>query len=101
MMSPVQVDTCSAELLRDSYDYAKERDLPLQIHAAQSVTEFHEIVGRTGLTSIQWMDAIGILSDNTIIGHGIFIDHHPWLHWTTSKRSEERRVGKECVSTCR
>src|SRR3546814_11248843 len=57
----------------------------LQIHAAQSVTEFHEIVGRTGLTSIQWMDAIGILSDNTIIGHGIFLDHHPWLHWTTRK----------------
>jgi len=85
MMSPVQIDTCSAELLRDSQDYAKERNLPLQIHAAQSVTEFHEMVGRTGLTPIQWMDKIGILSDNTIIGHGIFLDHHPWLHWTTRK----------------
>src|SRR3546814_11690047 len=42
MMSPVQVDTCSADLLRDSYDYAKERDLPLQIHAAQSATSSTE-----------------------------------------------------------
>ena len=24
-----------------------------------------------------------------------------WLWWPKAKRSEERRVGKECVSTCR
>ncbi len=83
MVSPAQIDTCSATLIRDSHDYAAERDLPFQIHAAQSVTEFHEMVRRHGKTPIQWLHAIGGLSQRSIIGHGIFLDHHPWLHWTT------------------
>ena len=29
------------------------------------------------------MDDIGVLTDRSIIGHGIFMDHHPWLHWTS------------------
>lgn len=83
MLCPAQIDTCTPELLRDSHDYAQERNLPYQIHAAQSVTEFREMVTRHGRTPIQWMDDLGILDDKTIIGHGIFLDHHPWLHWTT------------------
>src|SRR3546814_9111037 len=39
---------------------------------------------------------------NTVnIGAAIFVDDHvPALH-RDAERSEERRVGKECVSTCR
>ena len=85
MVSPAQVDTCSAELIRDSHDYAVERNLPFQIHAAQSVTEFHEMTRRHGLSPIQWLDAIGAIDQQCIIGHGIFLDHHPWLHWTSRK----------------
>ncbi len=85
MVAPAQIDTCSAELIRDSHDYAVERNLPFQIHAAQSVTEFHEITRRHGLSPIQWLDAIGALDQQSIIGHGIFLDHHPWLHWTSRK----------------
>lgn len=83
MVAPSQIDTCSPELLRDSYDHAQERNLPFQIHAAQSVNEFHEMVRRHGLTPIQWMKSIGVLGEHSIIGHGIFLDHHPWLHWST------------------
>ena len=83
MVCPAQIDTCTAELIRDAHDYAVERNLPFQIHAAQSVTEFHEMIRRHGQTPIQWMDAVGALSDQSIIGHGIFLDHHPWLHWTS------------------
>ena len=83
MLAPAQIDTVSPELLRQTHDYAEERNLPLQIHAAQSVNEHIEMVRRHGCTPIQWMDQIGILTDRTIIGHGIFLDHHPWLHWPT------------------
>ncbi|MDM7946992.1 MAG: amidohydrolase family protein [Oceanibaculum nanhaiense] len=85
MVCPAQIDTCSPELIRDSYDLAVEKNLPFQIHAAQSVTEFLEMQRRHGLTPIQWMDSIGALGEHAIIGHGIFLDHHPWLHWTTRK----------------
>lgn len=81
MLCPAQIDTCSPELIRDAYDYAIERRLPLQIHASQSVNEFHEMFRRYGKTPIAWLNAIGALGRQTIIGHGIFLDHHPWLHW--------------------
>jgi len=80
---PAQVDTCTEELLRDSAAAARERRLPLQTHAAQSVVEFHEIMRRHGKTPIGWLRQIGVLGDNVIIGHAIFLDHHSWLHWPT------------------
>ena len=83
MLAPAQIDTVSPELLRQAHSYAEERNLPMQIHAAQSVNEHIEMVRRHGCTPIQWMDQIGVLTDRTIIGHGIFLDHHPWLHWPT------------------
>jgi 5-methylthioadenosine/S-adenosylhomocysteine deaminase len=83
VICPAQIDTCSPELIRDAYDYANERRLPLQIHASQSVNEFHEMFRRHGKTPIAWLHAIGALGRQTIIGHGIFLDHHPWLHWPT------------------
>ena len=41
------------------------------------------MIRRHGKTPIEWMDDIGVLGEHTIIGHGIFLDHHPWLHWST------------------
>ena len=83
MVYPAQIDTCRPQLLRDSYDFAEERQLPWQTHAAQSVTEFHELQRRHGKTPVQWLDSLGVLSERSILGHGIFLDHHPWLHWTS------------------
>ncbi|MEC7488669.1 MAG: amidohydrolase family protein [Pseudomonadota bacterium] len=83
MLAPAQVDTCSAERLSDSAAYAKEHGVPLQIHAGQSPTEFHEMVRRHGHSPIRMLHDLGVLGPRTIIGHGIFLDHHPWLHWPT------------------
>jgi 5-methylthioadenosine/S-adenosylhomocysteine deaminase len=81
MLCPAQIDTCSEALLRDSAAVARERRLPLQIHAAQSVVEFYEIMRRHGQTPIEWLETLGVLAPNAIIGHAIFLDHHSWLHW--------------------
>ncbi len=83
MITPAQVDTCTPELIRDSIAFARERNVPFQIHAAQSVTEFQEMIRRHGQTPIQWLNDLGALGPSSIIGHSIFLDHHPWLHWTT------------------
>jgi 5-methylthioadenosine/S-adenosylhomocysteine deaminase len=78
---PMQIDTCSETLLRDSVAVARETRRPLTIHAAQSVMEFHLMVQRHGRTPIQWADDIGLLTPQTFLGHAIFIDEHSWLHW--------------------
>ncbi|MFW5833840.1 MAG: amidohydrolase family protein [Pseudomonadota bacterium] len=81
MVAPSQIDTCTAELIQDSVAAARERGITVQIHAAQSVVEFHEITRRHGLTPVQWLDSLGYLGPDSIIGHGIFLDHHPRAGW--------------------
>jgi 5-methylthioadenosine/S-adenosylhomocysteine deaminase len=83
MVCPAQIDTCKSDLIRDSYDEAKARRLPWQIHAAQSVAEFHEITRRHGVTPIQWLAQLGVLGPTSIIGHAIFLDDHPRTLWHT------------------
>jgi len=83
MVCPAQIDTCTADLISDAANAARERRLPFQIHAAQSVVEFHEIMRRHGKTPIEWLQILGGLGPNALIGHGIFLDHHSWLHWTS------------------
>ncbi|TQF80249.1 amidohydrolase family protein [Elioraea sp. Yellowstone] len=85
MAVPAQIDTCTPDLLRDSFAEARRRGISWQIHAAQSVVEFHEITRRHGLTPIQWLHHLGTLSDRTIIGHGIFLDDHPRTRWHTER----------------
>ena len=90
VLYPAQVDTCTEALLRDSAAAARERRLPFQIHAAQSVVEFHEIMRRHSRTPIEWLREIGVLGANAIIGHAIFLDHHPWLHWPAGGQQQIR-----------
>jgi 5-methylthioadenosine/S-adenosylhomocysteine deaminase len=81
MVAPSQVDTCSESLLQHAFRFAEERSLPFQVHAAQSMVEFLEMTRRYGLTPIEWMHHIGILGPRTTVGHGVFLDHHPWVRW--------------------
>ena len=81
MICPAQVDTCTPELLVQAQAAARERGVPLQIHAAQSVVEFNEMTRRHGMTSLQWLDKLGLLTPETIIAHAIFIDQHSWIFW--------------------
>ncbi len=92
MVVPAQIDTCTEGLLRNSFAEAQARGLAWQIHAAQSVSEFHEITRRHGHTPIGWLDHLGLLSERSIIGHGIFLDHHPSTPWHTD--SDLRRLAE-------
>lgn len=83
MVSPAQIDTCTPQLLKDSHDEAQKRGLAWQLHTAQSVVEFHEITRRSGRTPVGWLDELGLLSERTILGHGIFLDDHPRTRWHT------------------
>jgi len=85
MIFPMQIDTCTEELLRDSAAEAERRDLPLTTHLSQSVNEFLEMVDRHGVTPVQWARDIGFLGPRTSLGHAIFIDDNSWLSWPTRK----------------
>src|SRR5215469_13821404 len=83
VLSPAQIDTCTADLLRDSFAAAEERNLPLTVHCAQSVNEFQVMVDRHGKSPIQFARDLDILSPRTVLGHAMFIDEHSWVRWHT------------------
>jgi 5-methylthioadenosine/S-adenosylhomocysteine deaminase len=83
IVSPMQIENCTADLLRDSHEAARERAIPFTVHIAQSVNEVQEIIRRHGKTPVQWAHEIGILDANTILGHALFLDTHSWIRWWT------------------
>ncbi|HEX5328332.1 MAG TPA: amidohydrolase family protein [Acetobacteraceae bacterium] len=83
IVCPAQIDTCTPDLLRDSFAAAQDKDLPLTVHCSQSVNEFNEMVSRHGKTPVQFARDLGMLAPRTILGHAIFIDEHSWVRWHT------------------
>ena len=100
MVAPAQIDTCTAELIQASHEAAAARGVPLQIHAAQSVVEFQEITRRHGKTPIEWLHSLGVLGPKTIIGHAIFLNDHPWLHWPQARDFEILAETGTAVAHC-
>lgn len=74
MLGPSQIETCGAGLLRESLAEARRRDIPVQLHAGQSIVEFNEVTRRHGRTPIEWLDSIGLLGPDLVVSHGIFLD---------------------------
>ena len=100
MVAPSQIDTCTPDLIADSFAAAQERKVQFQIHAAQSVVEFHEITRRHGKTPVEWLDSLGVLKPGAIIGHGIFLNDHPWLHWPQAQDFDRLRASGAAVAHC-
>jgi cytosine/adenosine deaminase-related metal-dependent hydrolase len=97
---PAQIDTCSEGQIRDALAAARERNQPIQIHAAQSIVEFQEIVRRYGATPVEWLDRIGALGPDTIIGHCIFLNDHPWIHYPHASDFDRLRDSGAMVAHC-
>jgi 5-methylthioadenosine/S-adenosylhomocysteine deaminase len=83
VVSPAQIDTCTTDLLRDSFAAAEAGGMPLTVHCAQSVNEFLVMVDRHGKSPVQFARDLGILSPRTVLGHAMFIDEHSWVRWHT------------------
>ena len=81
MLGPAQVDTCTPALLRESLAAARRLGVRMHLHAAQSLVEFGVITRRHGRTPVEHLDDIGVLCPDLALGHGIFVNDHPWLHW--------------------
>ncbi|PLP57986.1 cytosine deaminase [Mesorhizobium loti] len=83
VVSPSQVETCRPDLLVDAAHEARKRGMRFTVHAAQTMAEHDELLRRTGLTAVQYLDQIGVLGADVIIGHCIFTDHHSWTRQRT------------------
>ncbi len=81
ILSPYQIDTCTEELLLASKAAAASLGVPLTLHASQSVNEFQEMTHRHGKTPIEWLDQIGFLGPEVLLGHAIIIAGSSWANY--------------------
>jgi 5-methylthioadenosine/S-adenosylhomocysteine deaminase len=80
-LTPAQVDTCSEALLRRSREMAEELKVPMALHVSQSVPEFQEMVRRNGCSPIEWLEKIGFLGNDVILGHAIMPGGSSWVNY--------------------
>jgi cytosine/adenosine deaminase-related metal-dependent hydrolase len=88
MVAPSELECCSERLLRESKALAGQTGRPFQVHAAEAVREFIEIVRRHGMTPIQWCAHLGLLGPRSAIGHAVYLDHHSKVAWPTARDLE-------------
>lgn len=78
-MSPLHVDTISPELLQAAKIEATRLGVPLQIHAAEAIFEVTAIRKRYGLSPVAWLNSLGVLDADTILGHCLFVSGSSWI----------------------
>lgn len=78
MLFPRQPDTCTPELLLKTKAAARELGVGIQIHAAINLIEFHQILMAHGKTPIAFLDHLGFLGPEVILGHCVFLAGHSW-----------------------
>lgn len=66
--------TCSIETLKKAKDAAASQGLLFQIHAAETRAEQEQIQSEHQTTPVQLLDRIGILDQNTLLVHTIWVD---------------------------
>jgi len=66
--------TCSKETLKKSKDAADETGVLFQIHAAETREEHIKIQTKHHATPIKYLDNIGILDQNTLLVHSVWLN---------------------------
>lgn len=84
IVAPAQVETCSPDLLQAAAEAARSRGVPITVHAAQTMAEHEELMRRHGLTAVAYLESLGLLGPDLILGHCIFIDSHAWTRQRTA-----------------
>jgi len=66
--------TCSAATLRKTKSLCTENGMLLQIHAAETRKEYRQFEKEHQTTPIQYLDQLGILDENTLLVHGVWVN---------------------------
>ena len=71
MVAPHSPYSCSRELLEASLDLAKEKNIPLHIHVAETQEESGIILKRYGKRPLAFLDELGYLDHKAVFAHGV------------------------------
>jgi 5-methylthioadenosine/S-adenosylhomocysteine deaminase len=73
-LAPHAIYTVSEESLRWIGELSASRDLPVQIHLSETEKEVQDCIGEHGVRPAAYLDRLGLLSERTILAHGVWLD---------------------------
>ncbi len=73
-VGPHAIYTVSAEQLRYGSDFAKANGLLVHLHLSETYTEWRDCCEKYGTTPVRFLNEIGVLSDNLVLAHGLWLD---------------------------
>jgi 5-methylthioadenosine/S-adenosylhomocysteine deaminase len=100
ILVPREIETCAAPLMRKAAKAARERDLPVAIHAAYNIHEVFDIVREHQMTPVELLRDVGLMSDRLNIGHGNFTCDNPLMNYSGSHDLEIMGSHRCSISHC-
>ncbi|MBZ4015411.1 chlorohydrolase family protein [Streptomyces purpurogeneiscleroticus] len=77
VLLPCRIETLTEELLRETADTARRRDVLVRLHALQGALERDLTQRRHGMTPMQLLEATGLFGTRLLVPHGVVVDRHP------------------------
>jgi len=71
--APHSLHAASLEMIQAGYRLAKELNTAFHIHVAEEMFEVEEVRQKYGLRTIELLDKIGVVDDNMVIIHGVWL----------------------------
>jgi 5-methylthioadenosine/S-adenosylhomocysteine deaminase len=96
ILVPREIETCTVDLMRRAAIAARERALPVAIHAAYNIHEVFDIIREHQMTSVELLEHVGLMSPMLNIGHGNFTADNPLANYSGSHDLEI--MGRHCCS---
>jgi 5-methylthioadenosine/S-adenosylhomocysteine deaminase len=73
-LAPHSIYTVSEDSLRWIAELSAERQVPIQIHLAETEAEVADCVAEHGLRPAAYLDSLGMLSERAVLAHGVWLD---------------------------
>lgn len=74
-VGPHAIYTVSGELLQWADAFAREHNVLIQLHLAETEGEVENSIKQFGLTPVRYLYKLGVLSPRLLISHGIYVDN--------------------------
>ena len=100
ILVPREIETCTVDLMRLAAAAARERGLPVAIHAAYNVHEVFDIIREHQMTSVELLEHVGLMSPTLNIGHGNFTADNPLMNYSGARDLEIMGSHRCSISHC-
>lgn len=98
ILVPVETVLTSPRLLKRTAEAAERLDLPVTLHVAETIWEFHETVRRERTSPLALLGDCGLLNPRVILGHSVFYAGHSLTGYPMQDDLERVAAGGAHVS---